>query len=99
MKLTLAKLKSRYLSIHLRVQWEMSRQYVLLRGLFPYSGIARGIPWYTPMHTKAIEKCCVSLIYLKRPAINPNIEEVHKTSMSIHIMKTENLIYLFPRIP
>ena len=50
MKLTLAELKSRYLSIHLRVQWEMSRQYVLLRGLFPYSGIARHTLVYTNAH-------------------------------------------------
>ena len=50
MRLTLAELKSRYLSIHLRVQWEMSRQYVLLRGLFPYSGIARHTLVYTNEH-------------------------------------------------
>lgn len=50
MKLTLAELKSQYLSIHLRSQWEMSRQYVLLRGLFPYSGIARHTLVYTNEH-------------------------------------------------
>ena len=59
-RLSLAELKSRYLSIHLRVQWEMSRQYVLLRGLFPYSGIARHTLVYTNAHKSNWEMLCFS---------------------------------------